>query len=858
MRYALHRLRAAGLPIATLLNYIINYRAARVLDGRVSELDAFAYTLGASGTHFGGSAFLAHGAIEIPGLRVPLRELSARFDLFDGGVASERIAASVAGLPVEAAGGIFNWQAPSFRIGFRTGGALETLRTLFNFSRALPLAGDLQVGGIVEGAVGQPLLQVRFASRRVAYGNFPLDRVLGDLVYYDSSVALVRTAANYGPFASVARGTLDLGERATSQLVVDGSAPPASVPFVAQAVPQVPLRVTAVLAGSDLALEARGIADGAAGDESLRGLFRLDQNGDGEFGPFGIRQGAGSATGAFYADRSAAQSGFWLDAQGFTIRPGAPGPRLPGLPNLYPPDFAGRLDARLAGEGHPSNFRLAGDARVAGLSVGTYRIGSVAAHLSGAPSDLRAGDIAAEGPWGTFSGSGAYAPGGLALVGRYRGSLEQLATFTGQVGAKGPLDAPVALLLGSGQTIVQSTGLDLPADTVRGVPVSDVRGTIGVSDGRLRVYAATARVAGGTLAAAGSVGGSGRLGVALAGADAAHLRGLGSPLETGRIAALGTVDEAAGPGFQGAVSIAAARAGKLALAGSSGVALQGDRLALRDGEAVVDGTYGSFAGTLSGVGRGAAALDLAVATQDARLGPFARLLLPARHDIAGTFEAQVRVRGTTASPSVSGHLGLSEGSFSGQAFRDASAEVAADRRGLEAQDGTVAVGSTRVGFSGAYRPGNWPRACRRRTPNLSDFDDLFDTGDTLDGTGSLRANFSRRGRALATSADARLSACGTCASISAIRARAGRATDATSPARSLSAASRVASRRAVTSASRAARRWRRCCGTRASTAKPPWPTSTSTVGCRCSAISYRFWGASMRTPRSPAAWLSRC
>ena len=752
-RYALHRLTAPSLPVTTLLNYIVNYRSAHVLSGRVSNLDVIVYSLGSSPAHFGGSAFLNDGAIRIPGLRVPLRDIAARFDLFDGGIASPRIEASVAGVRAQAAGGIYDWQAPAFNLGLRMNGPLATLRSVFNFSAALPLSGDVALRAVVEGAVGEPLVRVDFDSQRVAYRNFPLQNVLGSLIYYNSSLALIRTDARYGPFVAVTRGGLDLGDRATSELVVDGSAPPGTVPFVAQAVPSVPLRVTAVLGGSDLAIDARGVAGGAAGDESVSGLFRIDRSGDGEFGPFNVRAGMGSATGAFYADRSAAQSGFWLDANAFALRRNSANPQLPGLPNLAPPDFDGRVDALLAGEGHPSNFRLAGTGRLQNLVVGRYRIGNVSGAVAGAPADLRASNIVASGPWGAFSGRGAYDSERLALAGRYRGSLQQLAVFTGPLNARGALDAPVALLLSSAQTVVQTNGADLPAGSVRDVPVSDVRGTIAISGKTLRVYAATARVAGGAFAAAGTVGGAGSLGIVLTGADAAHLRNAGSPLERGRIAALGDVRQTAGTlHFAGALSLADGSARGVALSGSSGVALDGDVVALRGGEALVDGSFGRFDGSVAGLGGGPAALDLTVDARDARVAPFARLAVPTRHDIVGTFDARVHVGGTSAAPAVAGPVTLPEGSFQGQAFRDASARVAFDQRGLMLADGSVAVGSTHVGFSAEYRPGALGATLSAPHANLTDFDDLFDTGDTLDGRGSVNAVFSRREGRLATNA----------------------------------------------------------------------------------------------------------
>jgi hypothetical protein len=106
-------------------------------------------------------------------------------------------------------------------------------------------------------------------------------------------------------------------------------------------VPDVGVHATAVLAGSDLAIEARGVVDGESGGQSLRGLFRVDRQGDGEFGPIAVRQTGGSAAGAFYLDRIASQSGFWLDAADFDVRRAPLDPQLPGLPRLAPTSPAG-------------------------------------------------------------------------------------------------------------------------------------------------------------------------------------------------------------------------------------------------------------------------------------------------------------------------------------------------------------------------------------------------------------------------------------------------------------------------------------------------------------------------------------
>src|SRR5271165_1773920 len=175
--YALHRLQADEVPIATVLNYIINLRSAYVHAGVLRALDVRAYGFGggAFGEHLTGSARLSGGVMDIPGLRVPLRDVEAPLDLYDDGVLSPRIAASEAGVPVLAAGGIYDWHAPEFRLGMRARGPLQTFRTVFRFSREMPLSGSAAVAGLVEGPVGDPLVIVRVSAAHAAYGKFPID-----------------------------------------------------------------------------------------------------------------------------------------------------------------------------------------------------------------------------------------------------------------------------------------------------------------------------------------------------------------------------------------------------------------------------------------------------------------------------------------------------------------------------------------------------------------------------------------------------------------------------------------------------------------------------------------------------------
>jgi hypothetical protein len=200
-----------------------------------------------------------------------------------------------------------------------------------------------------------------------------------------------------------------------------------------------------LLEGDGLRLDARGTGDGAGGGTTLSAVFHVDPDGEGALGPIAVARADGSsAAGAFFLHRRASESGFWLDARDYPVARVPSDPHLPGV-ELAPPIFGGRIDGSLAGVGPPSDFRIAGAVRARGLDVGDVHIDDVRGNLAGRFSDVTLGAIAATGSWGAFSGTGAYRGGTLALAGNYRGGFAQLREFTGDLGARGPIDGPVAL-----------------------------------------------------------------------------------------------------------------------------------------------------------------------------------------------------------------------------------------------------------------------------------------------------------------------------------------------------------------------------------------------------------------------------
>jgi autotransporter translocation and assembly factor TamB len=754
--FASHRLRAAYVALPPIVNYFINTRSAELLRGEARDVDVRAYafpTKAGAPYHVTGRALVAGGAMRVPGLVVDATDMHGSLDAFDGGIATRGLDANLGPIAVRLAGGLYDWADPAFRLGVRSDADLNAVRSLFRFSRRLPLHGAAALSTLLEGSVGDPLVATRIDAPALSYARFPVSNASGRAIYYDSDVDVVDARGTYGGLDVRADGGIELGSNEpVTQLAVDATGPARGVPYAAQLAPDATLRGDGLLAGTGLAFDARGVVVGDGGGVTLTAPFHVDPHGDGRFGPIDVadRDGAELA-GTYYLERSQSSSGFWLDARHYPFAELTPTPRLPGL-DLVAPAFAGRLDGRVAGVGPPSAFRIAGHVRGSSLRVGSVAIDDVAGDVSGAFGNVRLSHVAARGPWGRFGGNGAYAGGRLALEGRYDGSFERLRTFTGDLGGAGGIAGPVALLLDPHATVVQTSGAASVGSTVHGVPVDRVTGTLEVADRRFRIDAATATVAGGTLAAAGSLGGPGGIGVSVFGADAARMHGV--PLERGSVAAIGDVTSRNGVAtFDGGLSVGGGVASQIPVAGNGDLTFSPGHLELRKTDARAAGIVAALAGSVSGVGSGEPLYDVRLAVPSAGMAPIVRALGVGGETIAGTIDGDVRVRGPYDKLALEGRVGMPEGTIAGLAFADASANVSVDRAGVRARAGRVTVGSTQAAFSALYRGDD--NAIRVVAPhaNLSDFNDLFDEGDTLGGKGRVALRFSKRGTSTRTNAD---------------------------------------------------------------------------------------------------------
>lgn len=209
------------------------------------------------------------------------------------------------------------------------------------------------------------------------------------------------------------------------------------------------------------------------------------------------------------------------------------------------------------------------------------------------------------------------------------------------------------------------------------------------------------------------------------------------------------------PKIAGTVVVAGARYRDFELNGSAGLAFAGGTLAVSDAQAALGPLFIGAAGTVTGILPGASApqYDLATELHTSDLSTLIAELRPRQAALVqGSVDADLHVHGTGMRPSFAGTVSAPEGSVNGLAFRGFHGSLRGDPNALALQGAHVTVGSTNVALAGsATTSGNAALKVRAPQADLADFNDFFDRGDTLAGTGSLALSATTSGTQLIAS-----------------------------------------------------------------------------------------------------------
>jgi autotransporter translocation and assembly factor TamB len=755
--YAVARVRVAALPVRGLANFLVHAPIARFDDGVVRDLDVRAYALDVTpgapiAYRLAGGGRVEGAQIALGPLAKPVRDLRGRFDVFEDGVTTGDLRAEAAGIPLAIRGGLYDFAHPHFRLGIEADPQLAQLRGLFDFLHDQDVRGALHVETLVTSTVDRPLIRTAMSSPRVFYGRMPFDGVSGVVDYQDGAVSFGAFRAGFGPLRLAVAGQLPVDVRdgqLEGAVHIDGDA--AALPYTQAVAGGERIAADAIVGGSGYdGFRARGTlaADGQHG--SGTGVIAVDQQGRGEFGPFLFARDDGSVlAGGLRLERGRSLSGGWAVLDHYRIdvprTPAVlPGVDLPGFPPI-----GGVVDGAIVAGGPPNAFAVAGHFGARRARFAQYPLGTVAADLSGTLADLRLSDIRLDGPAGRFRGAGAVADGTFGTRGTYDGTLEDLRSFTGDIGGHGAVHAPVAALADGRGVTVQTSGAVLRAASIHGVALGSAAGTLVIAGSAVRILTGAATIGGAHAVAAARAGATA---VSLTGVPASAFAGSGLPLTAGRVSVFGLAD-LGHPAFHGSIDLSNGVAMGYPVGGWVDVALAGGALTVHDGFAGLGGTYGRLGGRVAGIGGPDYRYDLDAGVLLGDVGGLVHdLRLPLR-TAAGSFAAQIDVRGGAAGgPAVVAVFGAPEGSYNGLAFSAAAGRLsAAPGRGVRVEDGRVTVGSTAATFQAEAGPRGLRVSASSPAADLADFDDYFDESDMLAGRGALSFAFANNGRRTETS-----------------------------------------------------------------------------------------------------------
>lgn len=718
--YEMQRWRAARLAVGPLVDYALNTSALHIPDGDLFGLDATIYGLrdrnGSPARHLAATTEVRGLRLYLDGLAAPLRDGAGPLRAYDDGLAIPRLTGTVVGVPVTVAGAIYDFSHPAVRLGITGRGELRRLAGLAANAGKVAVGGALGFALLVEGPATQPLTLARLNAPHTVLNGYALDGVDAQVALGGSDLDVLRSSLHYGAVGVAARGQVGLDRTRQTRLVAQVDAPAGRLPFLAHAVPGMRLDGLALLSGGGTALSAAGWVEGVGPGQRLDGNFAVAGDGSGTVGPLELNGPGDQSLFLRVALDGSRGTAAWLQARGLRVGtrplPALPGVRLPLLP-----DADGRLDADLAGIVEQKRYVLAGDGRLA------------AARLRGIPlGELAGGGFARDGARGAFAG-------------RYTGSLAPLGRLAGsKVALGGSADIPLALVgNGPSHLIAQIDGARFHGAEVAGVRIEGLALTAGLAGRSLSIYAARARLQGHEVLAQGRLGDGGTLDVSTSGLDLAVLRGLGLPLEQGKLSAVAQVGGTAqAPTLRGGF-VADGRLRGLPVSASSSVAFAGDRLTLRDGLLQAGDAVGSLEGDVDGVRSHPAQATYAMRAhvRDAGIAALARAVQAPLRYPAGTLDADLEVDGTGSASHVRGDLAIPEGSLNGLAFRDASLGLRGTQNALALQNGRVTVGTSTLAFGGSLSRGEQSVELHAPHVNLADFNDYFDRGDTLGGRGAL-------------------------------------------------------------------------------------------------------------------------
>ncbi len=410
--YVDQRWTAGELPIAAAVNFVAGSPSLRFLRGTLRGVDARYFGLadarGGLSCHLTASASLYGARIAIAGLARPIEDVRGPVDIYDDGLMTPRLDASLAGTAVTVGGGIYGLRSPRLRMAVRGGADAAVLRSAFTQAKRLPIRGLLRFALLVEGTTTKPVTWIALDSPRLTYSAASLDRVDGLVAFDGREAYVIGMRGAYRGLDLDARGRVAFERRPRAvNVLLRVRSGQSGIPYVESFLPGMSLRAAALATGDDPnAIAVQGALWGSSATERLDAVFNVDQRGLGQVGPLYLSGRNGSLYARVAFDRTHGSSVGIAQARSLALRP------LHGT-------FDGTIFGGQAGAG--LGIGLAGRLRAA---WGAANVHGDLAWRGGALRGALSGDVGSEASFGATLAGTPQSPrvAGTVVVagGRYR------------------------------------------------------------------------------------------------------------------------------------------------------------------------------------------------------------------------------------------------------------------------------------------------------------------------------------------------------------------------------------------------------------------------------------------------------
>ena len=531
--YAMHHIAAAGIPLRPITDFFVNTRAFGINAGAARNVDLRVYELGSSGYHLSGHASIEDANIHVVGLSAPVEHLTGEVQYLDDDVFFTHLRGEAGGLPLDATGSVYDFADPKFTIGLSSRGNLSSLRRLFAFARNQDIAGPVDIGVSIGGPIASPVILFR-VDGSAEYRGIAFDELHARGAYYDSTVSFLPIAVRAQGATVTIRGGMEIGDTVRTRAAVRFEAPADTLPYAGELLGREPLTGDVLLDGNGTNFYGYGSLTARTGPARVAAVIHASPDGILDVAPLEIATEHGTLAGGYHLDRKTNHSAFWIDAHDLVLHTPAQTSFL-GITVPSIPPIDGTVDRALLSGGGPSGngALIAGVVDAHDLTIAHVPFDRLHAQIGGTLANAAIDPAIASGPWGSLDGRGSFSPGSIAVRGAFRGTLQGLRPFLGNVDARGTVAGTASVSVVGGRIVVQAEHMRLQGAQVRGIPVTSGSGTIALDKGDVIVKNARADFAGGSLVAAGSYARG--ISLVATGLNAAHLKGLGLPLAGGRI-----------------------------------------------------------------------------------------------------------------------------------------------------------------------------------------------------------------------------------------------------------------------------------------------------------------------------------